>query len=1210
MIFSNPVLRRPQRAGAFFLLIAICAAARLLGAEAAKEFDLPAGAADAALKRFAEQAGTPVVFGTETAARVRTNTVKGSFAPREALARLLDGTGLIVTANERTGGFTVSRDPNAQRAASLPPSAPPASNSAEAADLLVLSPFVVATAKDTGYTATSTLSGTRINTKLEDVATAVQVVTKQFMEDTGSTTAKDVLLFTTGTEVSGTRGNYSAYSPDPNAGNTQINFNATLGTNTASRVRGLLAADNTRAFFGTGVPFDSYNLERIEINRGSNAALFGTGSPAGIINSTLLRPQFRTGGEVQTRIDSWGGFRNSLDVEHALVPGQLAVRIAGLRDDKKFEQEFTFEKDERIYGVVEWRPAFVKKSGFISGATVRVTGEAGRIDANRPRINPPFSNLWRWFEQGKVTNDPRFSNLRAVDRDVYEVALTVRAPALFYSDASSSRIGANGLVGSVAIANLTTGFAGGNGFVPSFGGNPPVFGGGPPVFAFFGTAAPFNSAVSGRNPFTNAVQITDERIFPYRDYQFEGPNKEEHFDFNVYNADLELLFLRNTAGIELSTYAESRKDGSVRGVEQTGSTGMINIDFNSHYLDGRPNPNFGRPFFASVGNSRFTESFGQATRATAFYKLDLQEKIPNWIGRTLGQHVFTGTYTTSKGETFSSDGRDLITGPERAAIPGNRTTVDNNDDSVRQIYYIGPSILNLSSADQVRLSPVTAAYRPWELTAADGGTIHWNDATKRWESPYISYIKNLTDDGIPLPVNASLRRNRLESKAFVWQSHLLADTLVGTLSWRQDRIRSYNNLPIVRGPRNQVLTDAASLRWNNTPALDQTESTFAYGVVAKAPAWLTKRLPGVSRLSVFYNDSENFSPNGARVDALGRPLPPPLGTTEDYGFATSLLDERFSLRVTRYKTTQSYNSLGNAGSLISNVGAIFRDVQTTLNLNRGVIPAAALPRSPGITQAEVNRQSAAFQTSPFPFASQWQFATSAAGNVSFTLPSGTSSTSDLVSEGTEIELTFNPTRRWRITANAARQEAVRTNSAQDVAALVTPLVEQFRDLPVVSTFAGNAGGSFDNNVRANLARTQAADGLSNQEIRKWRVNFANNYTFASDGRLRGWEIGGALRWQSAPVTGNQAFFDAPAALWRVDPTKVFYGKSETRVDAWIGYKRKIAQGRIMWRTQLNIRNLLNDDDLIPVRANSETGAPEVFTIPEPIAFALSTKFSF
>lgn|GEM_PF-5606276 len=54
----------------------------------------------------------------------------------------------------------------------------------------------------------------------------------------------------------------------------------------------------------------------------------------------------------------------------------------------------------------------------------------------------------------------------------------------------------------------------------------------------------------------------DERIFPYRNYQFEGPNEEEHFDFNVYNADLELLFLRNRAGIEIGTYAESRKDGS------------------------------------------------------------------------------------------------------------------------------------------------------------------------------------------------------------------------------------------------------------------------------------------------------------------------------------------------------------------------------------------------------------------------------------------------------------------------------------------------------------------------------------------------------------------------------------------------------------------------------------------------------------------------
>lgn len=99
--------------------LVFCLAATIgVGAESAKQFfDIPAGAGDQALKRFAAQSGIEVVFGTTTTAEVKTNAVKGEYAPREAIARLLEGTGLMIVPNEKTGALTVSRDPNGQRAA-------------------------------------------------------------------------------------------------------------------------------------------------------------------------------------------------------------------------------------------------------------------------------------------------------------------------------------------------------------------------------------------------------------------------------------------------------------------------------------------------------------------------------------------------------------------------------------------------------------------------------------------------------------------------------------------------------------------------------------------------------------------------------------------------------------------------------------------------------------------------------------------------------------------------------------------------------------------------------------------------------------------------------------------------------------------------------------------------------------------------------------
>src|SRR5690349_24170521 len=84
------------------------------------------------------------------------------------------------------------------------------SDSANEDETIVLSPFVIDTTKDTGYAANDTLSGTRLKTDLGDIATSIQVVTKEMLQDTGSTNAREILVYTTNTEVGGIGGNFSA----------------------------------------------------------------------------------------------------------------------------------------------------------------------------------------------------------------------------------------------------------------------------------------------------------------------------------------------------------------------------------------------------------------------------------------------------------------------------------------------------------------------------------------------------------------------------------------------------------------------------------------------------------------------------------------------------------------------------------------------------------------------------------------------------------------------------------------------------------------------------------------------------------------------------------------------------------------------------------------------------------------------------------------
>jgi outer membrane receptor protein involved in Fe transport len=157
-------------------------------------------------------------------------------------------------------------------------------------ETLVLSPFITTTDKDNGYQATSTLAGTRLSTELKDVGTSISVITTQFLQDTGATDTKSLLSYVTGSEVGGLAGNFSGGSVG-GPGNTSPSEN--LGPQTSTRLRGLAGASEARNFYNTSIPLDGYNVERVEVNRGANAILFGTGSPAGIINSSLKKPDER-----------------------------------------------------------------------------------------------------------------------------------------------------------------------------------------------------------------------------------------------------------------------------------------------------------------------------------------------------------------------------------------------------------------------------------------------------------------------------------------------------------------------------------------------------------------------------------------------------------------------------------------------------------------------------------------------------------------------------------------------------------------------------------------------------------------------------------------------------------------------------------------------------------------------------------------------------
>lgn len=152
-------------------------------------------------------------------------------------------------------------------------------------DAVVLSEFTVTEKSDTSYIASESVTGTRVATKIRDLPFAVSVVTSEFMDDFDFFDITDGLTYVANLNSVDTQGN--------------------------SNLRGYGATFYLRnGFYRLGL-VDRVNTDRIEVIKGPNAAIYGSTSPAGLINIVTKKPRF---GDDSQRLTLTGG---SLDLGRA-----------------------------------------------------------------------------------------------------------------------------------------------------------------------------------------------------------------------------------------------------------------------------------------------------------------------------------------------------------------------------------------------------------------------------------------------------------------------------------------------------------------------------------------------------------------------------------------------------------------------------------------------------------------------------------------------------------------------------------------------------------------------------------------------------------------------------------------------------------------------------------------------------------------------------
>src|SRR5690606_31079538 len=208
-----------------------------------------------------------------------------------------------------------------------PPSPPPipapaapapqtgSGESTEDVELVRLDPFTVSADRDVGYTAVESLAGGRTNTPVRLTPAAMSSLTRTFIEDVSLLDVRDALQWSLNVVPSDwTAGKRTPFN------SFDFNFRGA-----GQSLQG--GAGPTRNYYTFYQSADTYNMDRIEFDRGPTSILFGVGTVGGVLSSYTKVPRFADNFVTPTVVvDSEGSYRFEGDANF-FVAENLALRL-------------------------------------------------------------------------------------------------------------------------------------------------------------------------------------------------------------------------------------------------------------------------------------------------------------------------------------------------------------------------------------------------------------------------------------------------------------------------------------------------------------------------------------------------------------------------------------------------------------------------------------------------------------------------------------------------------------------------------------------------------------------------------------------------------------------------------------------------------------------------------------------------------------------
>lgn len=820
-------------------------------------------------------------------------------------------------------------------------------------EVLKLSPFVVDSSGDQGYYSSQTLAGGRLKTELKDVATSVQVVTKEMLQDIGATNLDEVFQYTTNTDAVGAMSGFASLKDGDGTG-TLNQSEARQNPGDANRVRGMAAPTRTANYFETSIPFDSYISGRIDINRGANSFLFGLGSPSGIVNSALDEAQLnKDSGAVDFQVSTQNfednySRRASLNINKVIIPKQLALRVAGLENREEYMQRPAYTDSSRRFAAVKFKPwpehSITLNANYETGRIKSVpVDRLAPLETLSTFITDPYGTKWRGVgtvanRAGRRLQDPfgnillnaTGGNVGYLGRDLNGVPLAIAQYDNFLKRNGWAAVydGTENGAGLPTRA-VHTGWTNGR------------IGRGSPTFDPDRNLTGNNQALLGKNLTYVDIEtaaydgfsrqgLVNYHVFDFNRHLLSGSIDNFKNDFDRHIVALEAVSKRGDFGMEVAYADETWKRDSFVVVDAP----ELDIDMNYSFpigpnpLFGNTNPNFSRLYFYAPASSQTLNTDRRETiRGTAFAKFDFGKKFDRGSLRWMGHHRVSGLYDYHTLNQKRFVDRPLVYGNDAAFHLGDaRATIFQRQWS--GIFYVsGPNPqafenpnFRVSDFKTNGLAPgvsvkypagaqIPLAYLSEGNPARDAA---WNVPLGDETSAVGSFTPAFT------PFSGVLTKTKTRSMALNLQSFFLRETVVANLGWRSDEVSLARNGTPPLNPDTTPIRDAAVFNLADTVARVEKENNFSYGVVVKVPL---KWLPRNTGVTFHYGNSDNFVPNPGGFDIEGNSVPNASGQTREYGVTVSLWKDKLVARLNVYKGTvsnQNFSGTTGAVTLLSN----------------------------------------------------------------------------------------------------------------------------------------------------------------------------------------------------------------------------------------------------------------------------------------------------